>query len=231
MKKNSIWMKGILAILIIIVSALAIIKNKNILNNDAKQLKEEYESLNDTIRESDGAKYNNVEIPEKNSIKYINALEAVEIIKNKSGIIYFGANWCPWCRNAIEVLLEVAKNKDNETIYYVNMDNVRNIWEIKEGKLEKTTKEKEGYYELLEALNDVLNKNTYKLTDKDGKEYDTLEKRIGMPLVIALKNGKIIEKHSGTVKLNETQTKYSKLEDEQKEELKNIYAKMIEKTK
>lgn len=231
MKKNNIWIKGILTILIIIAGSLALIKNNNLLKRDSLKLKEEYESLNGTIRESDGAKYNDVKIPEKNSIKYISAIEAVDIIKNKTGVIYFGANWCPWCRNAIEVLLEEATNMNNETIYYVNMDNVRNIWEIKDGVLEKTTEEKEGYYELLNALDSILGEKTYTLTDKDGKKYDTKEKRIGMPLVVAIKDGNIVEKHMGTVKLKENQTKYSKLEENQKEELKNKYHDLISKTK
>lgn len=228
---NKLWLKGIIAAVMIVLVFCAIIKNTNFMNNDGKKLKEEYESLNNTIRESDGAKYNNVNIPEKNPIKYINALEAVDIIKNKTGVIYFGANWCPWCRNAIEVLLEEAMNLDNQTIYYVNMDEVRNVWEIVDGKLEKTTTEKEGYYELLEALDEVLSPSTYTLTDTNGKKYDTKEKRIGMPLVIAVKNGKIETKHSGTVKLNDNQTKYSKLEDNQKEELQKIYHDLINKTK
>ena len=122
-------------------------------------------------------------------------------------------------------------NWDNQTIYYVNMDEVRNVWEIVDGKLEKTTTEKEGYYELLEALDEVLSPSTYTLTDTNGKKYDTKEKRIGMPLVIAVKNGKIETKHSGTVKLNDNQTKYSKLEDNQKEELQKIYHDLINKTK
>jgi len=225
MKKKEL----IIAILGVLLIALTISTQmlKQPKETDALKFKQEYESLNDTIRESDGAKYNSVEISESNPIQYINAKDAVDIIKNKSGIIYFGANWCPWCRNAIEVLLEIAKEQNVKTIYYVDMDQVRNIWEIKEQKLVKTQNEGEGYYELLDSLNSIL-KNNYVLTDQDGKKYDTQEKRIGMPLIISVKDGKITKNHTGTVKLKENQTKYSKLDSEQWKELKQIYKEMIE---
>ncbi len=228
-KKKIMGCLGIIALFIIAIGIIMIVNPS--IKTDGMKFKEEYEKLNDTIRESDGAKYNNVSIDAKNPIKYINAKEAIDIIKNKTGIIYFGANWCPWCRNAIEVLFESTKEKNLKTIYYLDMDSVRNIWEIKDGKLEKTTVEQEGYYELLEALDSVLSENTYTLKDNSGKVYDTKEKRIGMPLIIAVKDGKIIEKHSGTVKLKENQTKYSKLEQDQKEELLKNYNEMIDKIK
>lgn len=224
----NIIIAGLMTIAIILGITTMVQKNETlVLKNDALKFKEEYEKLNNTIRESDGAKYNNVEIPEENPIKYISALEAVDIIKNGNGIIYFGANWCPWCRNAVEVLIDTAKENNLETIYYVDMDHVRNIWEIQDNKLVKTQEEKEGYYELLNALDSILRNKTYTLKDKNGKEYDTSEKRIGMPLVISIKDGNITSNHTGTVSLKENQTKYSKLEPDQTEELTNIYQKMI----
>lgn len=195
---------------------------------DAKKFKDSYESLNNTVRESDKANYNNVDIPEDNPIRYISALEAVDIIQNQTGIIYFGANWCPWCRNAVEVLIAAAKEKQLETIYYVDMDKVRNVFEVQNGNLVKTQEEQDGYYELLKSLDSVLGDETYTLKDKEGKVYNTKEKRIYMPLVISVKDGKILEQHVGTVTLNSNQTKYSKLEEEQVQKLKDIYFKMME---
>lgn len=195
---------------------------------DGKKFKKEYESLNNTIRPSDGALYNTVTIPKNNPIKYISAKEATEIIKNKTGVIYFGANWCPWCRNAVEVLFDAANQNDLDTIYYVDMDLIRNIWELKDGKLIKTQKEQDGYYELLEALDEILGENTYVLKDEDGKSYDTGEKRIYMPLVVSIKNGNIMETHVGTVTLKEGQTKYDKLNQEQQKELLKIYNELIQ---
>lgn len=198
---------------------------------DALKFKKEYESLNNTIRKSDGEKYNNVNISEENPIKYISCAEAIDIIKNKTGIIYFGANWCPWCRNAIEVLFDSAKKNNLDTIYYLDMDTVKNTWEIQEGKLVKTKEEKEGYYELLSLLDGVLREDNYVLTDNDGNKYDTGEKRIYMPFVVAIKSGHISSSHVGTVSLNDGQTKYDKLTNDQYDELMVTYDKLINSTK
>ena len=48
-----------------------------------------------------------------------------------------------------------------------------------------------------------------------------------MPLVIAVKNGKILANHTSTVELNENQTAYDKLTSEQYDELYNIYNEMV----
>ncbi|MDE5539758.1 MAG: hypothetical protein K2J20_04655, partial [Bacilli bacterium] len=201
--------------------------NTSVASRDAKKFKEEYESLNDTIRESDGAKYNNVTINEDNPIKYIDVKEAIEILKNKKGIIYIGANWCPWCRNAVPVLFDVAKSRSIDIIYYLNLDDEKDNFEIKNGTLIKTKEGTESYYELLELLKDEL--EDYILTDDKGKEYDTKEKRIYIPLVIATKDGKVEATHTGTVTLNKDQTKYSPLTEDQRKELYDIYDNMFAK--
>ncbi len=226
MQKKELFLKGILVLLIAGVALFAFCYKKNDITTDAKKFKSEYESLNDTDR-SNGGKYNSVSIPEENPMKYVTVKEATDIIKNKSGMIYIGANWCPWCRNAVEILIDVAKERNVNTVYYLDLTEYRNVWEVKEGKLEKTTVEKEGYYELLEALDSVLGKNTYTVKDKDGKTYDTKEKRIYMPTVIAIKNGKIEDTHVGTVDLNKDQTAYDKLNEEQVSKLKEKYISMF----
>lgn len=227
-KKIEILIKGLLLIAVIgaIFVGVFLRQDEESPKTDAIRFKEEYESLNNTVRESDGATYNEVNIPSENPMKYITAKEAVDIIKNKTGIIYIGANWCPWCRNAIEVLIDVAKKENLKTIYYLDLTQYRNVWEIKDNKLVKTTEEKEGYYELLESLDSILGKDTYKL-EKEQVKYDTKEKRIYMPTVISINHGKIKSHHVGTVDLDEDQTKYSKLTEEQKKELETIYQKMF----
>ncbi len=215
-------MSGVLAIFIVVLFAIYSLTG----NEDALKFKKDYESLNNTIRSSDGAKYNDVDIPKKNPIKYISATEAVDIIKNKKGIIYFGANWCPWCRNAVEVLFKAAKQKKVDTIYYLDMDTAKNTWEIKDGKAVKTEQEKEGYYELLNLLSPIL--SDYVLKDENGLSYNTGEKRIYMPLVIAVNGGKITDSHRGTVTLNEGQTKYDKLTANQHDVLLKEYNTLID---
>lgn len=225
-KRNIIIGVIILIILIISLTVYFLLKGEDV-KSDGLRFKEEYESLNDTIRESDGQKYNNLEIESDNPIVYVSPKEASEIIEKQSGVIYIGANWCPWCRNAIPVLFEAAEKNNVNKIYYVDLTEYRNVWEIINGELVKTQEEKEGYYDLLNSLDEVLEENTYKIKDKDGKEFDTNEKRIYMPMVISIKGGKIVKTHVGTVSLNENQDKYSYLTDKQKNELFNIYDELI----
>lgn len=198
-------------------------------NNDGAKFKKEYETLNDTVRESDGAKYNNIYIDKTNPIKYINSEEAADIIDNENAVIYVGANWCPWCRNAIPVLFEAAKDNKIDTIYYLNLDDEKSNFEIKNGKLEKTNAGSKEYYKLLKKLDNELEE--YILTDENGKEYKTGEKRIYMPFVFTVKNGKILDTHTGTVSLNDGQTKYDKMTNGQHDELYKKYEEMLKKVK
>ncbi|MCI8575229.1 MAG: hypothetical protein HFI09_02035 [Bacilli bacterium] len=194
---------------------------------DAQKFKEEYESLNGTIRESDGAVYNVIDIPKDNPIRYVDCAEALEVLKNETAILYVGANWCPWCRNAVPVLIDAATKKNVDPVYYLNLDAEKDTFEIQDGNLVKTVNGSDGYYALLDFLKEEL--RDYILTDEKGVKYDTHEKRIYMPFVVTSRNGKIVDTHVGTVSLSDGQTKYSLLTDDQKGELYSIYEKMIEK--
>lgn len=232
MKEKKLLIVGLASILIIAIICSNLFKLNKEENLGSKtpayniKFKEEYESLNDTIRESDGAKYNNVSIPEDNPVVYVDAKEALNILKNKTGIIYVGANWCPWCRNAVPVLLDVAKDRNIGTIYYLNLDDEKSSYEVRDGKLVKTKEGTESYYELLEFLKSEL--DDYILTN-NGKKYDTKEKRIYMPFVIATRDGKVEATHTGTVTLKKDQNKYSSLTDKQHDELYDIYNNMFSK--
>ncbi len=186
-------------------------------NKDALKFKEEYESLNDTIRESDGAKYNNVSIDKNNPMKYVTIEEAIKLLDSKKAIIYVGANWCPWCRNMLEPMLDVAKKLNIETIYYLNVDDDKSNYEIQNNELKQVNKGSQSYYELLDKLKDYL--RDYELTDSDGKTYSTGEKRIYIPFFITIKNGSIVEAKGITRKLEEGQTKYSEMTKEQYNDL------------
>lgn len=192
---------------------------------DALKFKREYEALNDTKRESDGANYNNVTIPEDNPIVYVDCEKALEVLDQEKAILYVGAEWCPWCRNAIPVLFEVAKEYNIDKIYYLNLDNEKSNYEIQDGKLVKINSGTDNYYKLLDRLSDNL--RDYVLTDENKKKYDTGEKRIYMPYVIGIKNKTIVSDHVGTVSLEDNQTKYSNLTEKQHDELYKIYENMF----
>lgn len=232
MKNNKIWIVGIVLIILGILGCIyyGLKEDDHKLYEETREIKKKYESLNGKVRETDKATYQNVYIDESIELDVVSAQTAVKFIKEESGVLFIGAPWCPWCRNALPVLMEAARD-NNLVIKYLDITDIRNVYEIKDGKLVKTQKEGEGYYELLEALDSVLGDDTYKLEDDKGKVYNTKEKRIYMPSAIAVKNGKIVGTHVSTVNLNEGQTKYSKLEKEQVAELKSIYNDLIEKTK
>ncbi len=193
---------------------------------DGKRFKEEYEAYNNKEREDDKGNYfQELLISEDNPMKYATIEEVLEILDKGTGILYFGYPTCPWCRNAVPVLLEAAKEKNVNSIYYLNVNEYKNMFAVKDGKVEKIKDEKEGYYDLLKALDKVL--DPFVLTS-DGKTYDVGEKRIYVPFVVFVKDGEIVSTHLGTVSLEGTQTKYDAMTEKQHEELLNAYLSSIE---
>ncbi len=186
-------------------------------NKDALRFKNEYEALNDTIRESDGEKYNNVSIDKNNPIKYVTVEEAIKLLDSKKAIIYVGANWCPWCRNMLKPMLDVAEKLDIETIYYLELDDDKSNYEIQDGEVKQINKGSESYYELLDKLNDYL--RDYELTDSDGKTYSVGEKRIYFPYFITIKNGGIVDAKEISRELEEGQNKYAEMTEKQYNDL------------
>ena len=82
-----------------------------------------------------------------------------------------------------------------------------------------------GYTDLLNALDTIL--DDYVISDEDGNEVKTGEKRIYVPLVIFVRDGEIVDYHADTVS---SQTDpYVALTNEEKNELINIYKEKINK--
>lgn len=50
---------------------------------------------------------------------------AAEILKDRTGVLYFGFPECPWCRIAIPVMNEVAQAGDIDQIHYVDARELR----------------------------------------------------------------------------------------------------------
>lgn len=225
MKRKNLIIGIVLAVLAICAGVGVYFFTREKPSEDALKFKEEYESLNGTIRESDGAKYNDIKIEKNNPIVYITTKEALEILDENQAIIYVGANWCPWCRNAIPVLFDIAESYKVDKIYYLNLDNEKSSYEVQDGEVVKTKDGSADYYKLLEKLSDRLEDYTL---SKDGKNYETGEKRIYIPHVIGVKNGKVVADHVGTVTLESNQTKYDAMNDSQRKELEKIYKDLFE---
>jgi len=153
----------------------------------------------------------------------------LEVIDNGTGIIYLGFPKCPWCRNALPVLFDVAKDNNIETIYYMNILNERDSYVVEDGKLVYATDEDgnekkgtKGYFKLLKALDKHLTDYTILYEDK---EYETGEKRIYAPTIIFVRDGKVLGIHVSTVDSHEDPNK--SLTDKQYEELYTIYEDYI----
>lgn len=116
--KNKIILCLIL-VLVLVTGCFNKKEDKNDKNTDAIKFKEEYESLNKDN------KYLNIIIKENNPIRYSNQEEIIDIINNKTGIIYLGSPDSNWCRSAITVLLEAAKQTGIGVIYYLNINEIK----------------------------------------------------------------------------------------------------------
>lgn len=228
MKKEKILLIGLPVLLVVsaIIAYFGITKTN--INQDALKFKKEYEALNGQLAFGD-VKYSKLYISENNPIKYSDYDELLDVIKNKSGIIYLGFPGCPWCRSALPVLLDVVKDNDINTIYYLNIKEDRDAFVVKDGKLEYQVDENgneikgaEGYFKLMDALDKHL---TEYVISYEEKEYETGEKRIYAPTIIFVRDGKVLGLHVSTVSSHKSG--FDKMNNEQIEELYGIYEEYI----
>ncbi len=201
MKKKIII--GVIALIIIASGSFALYKvlshKEEPVATDASKFKEEYESLNNQVNESNNKEYRTVTISDDNPFIYKSAEELAQMIEDgKTFVVYFGYNSCPWCRSIISTLDSVAKEENVGEIYYVDIHDIRDTLTLNsKGKAEITKEGSEGYNKLLDLLSDVL--SDYTLTNDKGKTVKTGEKRIYAPNVVVVVDGqakKLVEGNS-----------------------------------
>ncbi|MBR6688511.1 MAG: hypothetical protein IKL68_00650 [Clostridia bacterium] len=112
-------------------------------------------------------------IPVDNVFKLITAEEAYETLDDEKAILLFGFKECKWCRSYIPILNEVITENNVPVVYYCN---------IKEDRMKNT----EEYKKLVGALSEYL------------YEDDNKNKRIYVPDVYFIKDGKIIGHNNDT---------------------------------
>lgn len=185
-------------------------------NTDAKKFKDEYESLNGTKRQKDSKIIRSINISENNPMIYKEAKDIVKMINNKETfVVYFGFADCPWCRSVIPTLIDVANDLELDTIYYVDVKQIRDTITIDENN-ELITSEKgtDDYYELIKLLDNVL--SDYTIKDNDGNSVSAQEKRIYAPNIVSVVDGEAKVLESG---ISDKQTDgYMELTDEMIEE-------------
>ncbi len=231
MKKKSIFIGIIMVVIILIIGAVLLFVNKE-KNTDAYRFKKEYESLNNTIRQKDGKRIRSISIDKNNPFIYKEASDIVEMIEQKeSFVVYFGFSDCPWCRSILPTLIEVSHDLGLDTIYYVDVKEIRDELSLENKKVITKKEGTKGYYELLKCMDSIL--EDYTLLDEENKEIKTGEKRIYAPSVVGVVNGKADKLSTG---ISDRQTDgYMKLTEEMKqdtyEKLKCVIKCVVEKSK
>lgn len=230
MKKKNIIIVSVLAILLFVGGGIGLYliskKVEEKPSDSALKFQSEYEEYNGK-QNATGKDYPVVEVPEKNPIVYQTDEEVLDVFKG-TGVIYFGYNTCPWCRNIVPVLLSAADSNGLDRIYYVDIKSIRDTKIVKDKKVITSKEGSEGYYKILEAMDSVLDEYTVK--DDKGKEYKTGEKRLYAPTVVFVKDGAIVDIHVDTVESHVAGGDgYVPLNKEQQDELFNIYTKGIQK--
>lgn len=198
---------------------------------DAYKFKNEYESVNDQ-ETSSGKKIRNLTIADNNPFVYKTPEELVKMIEDKKTfVVYFGFSTCPWCRSVINSLVDASLEKEVKKIYYVDVKEIRDKFELNDNNEAVRTKEgTEAYYKLLELLNPVLQDYsplTYETKKGKTKEVKLDEKRIYAPNVVLVKNGEAVSLETGIVE--ELTDPYMELTDEIKCEIKETFSCMFDK--
>ena len=196
-----------------------------ITNKDAIKFKEEYENLNGKTNENSKKKYRTVKIDSKNKIVYSNAKEVLKMMEEKkSFVVYFGFDSCPWCRSVVENVSKISKELD-EDIYYVDVKEIRDVYELDdENKPELTKEGDKNYLKLIKKLDSVLKE--YTLTTDDDNEVKAGEKRIYAPNIVSIIDGSAKELTTG---LSDNQTDgYITLTDEMKQESYKKIKKIVQ---
>jgi len=142
-------------------------------------------------------------VPVDNVYKYVTAKESLELFKADEAIIFFGFKECIWCQKYAPILNDYAKENNVETIYYVD---------IKEDRSNNT----QDYITLVKLLDKYLEK------DNNGN------KRIYVPDVYFIKEGKIVGHNNDTSTQQgaDTEEYYQQNGEILKEKLKKLFTEL-----
>ena len=170
--KNKVYVLvgGIVLIVVIIIISAYFLSTTVFKKSDNDRIVDQYEKLNNVASE-EGKKYPRVNISDYENMKYIDVDGVLDIFENnKDAVIYFGYPTCLYCRTAIQVLVDTAKNTELDTLYYLDVE------------------------DLNEKYNDLLN-----TVGKDFIVEEDGTSKIYSPLVVFVAKGKIVSYNKGTL--------------------------------
>lgn len=132
----------------------------------------------------------------------------IEKVVNKlndgySGIMVFGFEQCPWCQACISHVDFVAKEKNYNEVYYVD---------ILEGRNNEESDDRKHYLELFDLIKESIGN----------------PEKIFAPTVVVFKDGKVTGYNTGTVESHQkVDGTLPLMTDEQIEELREIYRNLF----
>lgn len=188
---------AIVVVIIVIVTSILIYNKMDAAmlakKSDNERFSLEYERLNERTTLS-FKKYPQVNISESNIFKYIDVAKVNEIMENNGeAVVYFGSPKCLYCRSAVQVLHDVAKETKLDVIYYVDV-----------------TKEKKEVIKLYEKFDE-------RLIFSD----DDVSNLLKDSLVVFIADGFVVSYQEGT--LFSQESPYDPLDEWQLYGLKEIY--------
>ena len=216
---------GLCVLLVIGLCIFLVINHKEEVLTDAEKFKQDFEQYNGLTYEDTNESVIDVSIPSDNPFIYKTGKEIVDILNNEDAYILFGYSSCPLTRAAIETLIAAAEEENIATIYYVDIRDIRDEFVPGESIIPEQTKEgSEAYYEIVNFFGSRLDE--YYVSSEDGFYlYDTGVRRVLSPTLIAVSGGKVIDMHQELV--DSYTYNNEELNDEQKEELKDIYKEIL----
>ena len=161
--------------------------------SDGARFAAEYMEHNGQLR-SNGEPHMVLDILNDNPVIYLEVDEVISKLESGTGMINLGFPICPWCREIVPHLIELAK-QENVPLYYMNIQQIRDVLELDEsGDIVTTTEGTPEYHRMVDILYDWL------------WEYAGLEdpeiKRIYVPTTIFVRNGEILYVHIATLREN-----------------------------
>ena len=161
--------------------------------SDSARFAAEYMEHNGQLR-SNGEPHLVLDISENNPVVYLEAHEVINKLETGTGIINLGFPICPWCREIIPHLIELAK-RENVPLYYMNIQPIRDVQELDElGEIITTTEGTPEYHRMVELLYDWL----WEYAGLDDPDI----KRIYVPTTIFVQDGEILYVHIATLREN-----------------------------
>lgn len=216
---------GLCVLLVIGLCIFLVINHKEEVLTDAEKFKQDFEQYNGLTYEDTNESVIDISIPSDNPFIYKTGKEIVEILNNEDAYVLFGYSSCPLTRAAIETLIAAAEEENIATIYYVDIRDIRDEFVPGESIIPEQTKEgSEAYYEIVNFFGSRLDE--YYVSSEDGFYlYDTGVRRVLSPTLAAVSGGKVIDMHQELV--DSYTYNNEELNDEQKEELKDIYKEIL----